>query len=204
MKNVLFRRGISAVCAGILCASSASAWGKSAKEVFAEVARSVVVVLALDSNGETSAQGSGVVVGKNEVATNCHVIEDAAKIAWSAKRCEFDSGQRKSYRMSAEILTRDDERDLCLLFIGRTLRTLPPRRLRRWVHGERADRWARMIYAVGAPEGFGVVIVARGGFAVAEIERQEKFSAPFDSNRCSHLTGIVGRGTCLMMKGEFW
>ena len=115
MKNVLFRRGISAVCAGILCASSAPAWGKSAKEVFAEVARSVVVVLALDSNGETSAQGSGVVVGKNEVATNCHVIEDAAKVV-VRQALESDIGQ--SYRMDSAILARDDERDLCLLFVG--------------------------------------------------------------------------------------
>ena len=47
-----------------------TAWAVSAKDVFAEVAASVVVVLALNEAGETVAQGSGVVVGAYEVVTN--------------------------------------------------------------------------------------------------------------------------------------
>ena len=63
MKNIPHRRVISALTAGML-AVSGPAGAKSAAEVFAEVAPSVVVALALDANGETAAQGSGVVVGK--------------------------------------------------------------------------------------------------------------------------------------------
>ena len=47
-----------------------TAWAVSAKDVFAEVAASIVVVLALNEAGETVAQGSGVVVGAYEVVTN--------------------------------------------------------------------------------------------------------------------------------------
>ena len=206
MKNVLFRRGISAVCAGILCASSASAWGKSAKEVFAEVARSVVVVLALDSSGETSAQGSGVVVGKNQIATNCHVIEDAAKIV---VRQAADSSGDENYRMSAEILTRDDERDLCLLFVDEL--SEPPAAPVVTMGEAKGLTVGEEVFAIGAPNGLelsmsrGIVSQLRGvhGKHVAPLVQTDAAISPGSSggglfNENSELVGI----TTFKWKGE--
>ena len=187
MKNVLFRRGISAVCAGILCASSAPAWGKSAKEVFAEVARSVVVVLALDSNGETSAQGSGVVVGKNEVATNCHVIEDAAKVV-VRQALESDIGQ--SYRMDSAILARDDERDLCLLFVGEL--SEPPAAPIVKMGAAKALSIGEEIFAIGAPKGLDLSL-SRG--IVSQLRRLgDRQTAPFVQTDAAISPGSSGGG----------
>ena len=187
MKNVLFRRGISAVCAGILCVSSAPAWGKSAKEVFAEVARSVVVVLALDSSGETSAQGSGVVVGKNEVATNCHVIEDAAKVA-VRQALESDIGQ--SYRMDAAILARDDERDLCLLFVGEL--SEPPAAPIVKMGAAKALSIGEEIFSIGAPKGLDLSL-SRG--IVSQLRRLgDRQTAPFVQTDAAISPGSSGGG----------
>ena len=187
MKNVLFRRGISAVCAGILCASSAPAWGKSAKEVFAEVARSVVVVLALDSSGETSSQGSGVVVGKNEVATNCHVIEDAAKVV-VRQALESDIGQ--SYRMDSAILARDDERDLCLLFVGEL--SEPPAAPIVKMGAAKALSIGEEIFAIGAPKGLDLSL-SRG--IVSQLRRLgDRQTAPFVQTDAAISPGSSGGG----------
>ena len=206
MKNVLFRRGVSAVCAGILCASPAPAWGKSAKEVFAEVARSVVVVLALDSSGETSAQGSGVVVGKNEVATNCHVIEDAAKIV---VRQAADSSGGENYRMSAEILARDNEQDLCLLLVDEL--SEPPAAPVATMGEAKGLTVGEEIFAVGAPEGLelsmsrGIVSQLRGfhGKRAAPLVQTDAAISPGSSggglfNENGELVGI----TTFKWKGE--
>ncbi len=47
---------------------------KSPDRIYEEVSKSVVVVGGLDTSGALS-QGSGVVVSKNHIITNCHVIE---------------------------------------------------------------------------------------------------------------------------------
>lgn len=78
-----------AACAIVLILSDVANAG-SAKEVFAEVAGSVVVVLAVDGT-EPVAQGSGVVVSRNEVATKLRVSstpEMAARVSLS--RCRWN------------------------------------------------------------------------------------------------------------------
>ena len=55
----------------------AIAWCTSAKDVFAEAAASLVVVLALDERNMSVTQGSGVVVDDYEVVTNCHTLDGA-------------------------------------------------------------------------------------------------------------------------------
>ena len=187
MKSAFFRRGVSAVCAGIFCASSAPAWGKSAKEVFAEVARSVVVVLALDSSGETSSQGSGVVVGKNEVATNCHVIDRAAKVV-VRQALESDIGQ--SYRMDAAILARDDERDLCLLFVGEL--SEPPAAPIVKMGAAKALSIGEEIFAIGAPKGLDLSL-SRG--IVSQLRRLgDRQTAPFVQTDAAISPGSSGGG----------
>ena len=96
MKSGLVPALVSAVVVAVFVWPLA-ADAKSAKQVFAEVARSVVVVLAADSGGEVASRGSGVVVGDNEVATNCHVLDDAANVS---VRQAADAGGGESYRIA--------------------------------------------------------------------------------------------------------
>ena len=199
MKTIPYRRIVSALTAGMLVASSAPAWAKSAAEVFAEVAPSVVVVLALDDNGETVAQGSGVVVGKNEVATNCHVIENAQSVA---VRQAADSGGGETYRMDSRILTRDGERDLCLLFVGEL--SEPPAAPVAAMGAAKGLAVGEEVYAIGAPEGLelslsrGVVSQLRGvhGKRAAPLVQTDAAISPGSSggglfNADGELVGIT-------------
>jgi len=51
-----------------------------AQRVLARVSPSVVTIEASDAQGALESQGSGVVVGDGQAATNCHVIQEAASI----------------------------------------------------------------------------------------------------------------------------
>ena len=109
--------GISliAVLSGITGAMSPAAYGKSAKEVFAEVSSGIVVVVPMNLSGSEVALGSGVVVSKSHVATNCHVISGARQIA---VRQAADAHARVTHRMMAKLTAQYPERDLCLLFVA--------------------------------------------------------------------------------------
>ena len=206
MKNAARRRIVAVLTAGILAFSAAPAWAKSAKEVFAEVAGSVVVVLALDSSGETQAQGSGVVVGQNEVATNCHVIDEAESVV---VRQAADSGGGETYRMDARILARDDERDLCLLFVGEL--SDPPAAPVVEMGAAKGLSVGEEVFAVGAPEGLelsmsrGIVSQLRGvhGKRAAPLVQTDAAISPGSSggglfNENAELVGI----TTFKWKGE--
>ena len=52
----------------------------AAREVFERVAPSVVTVQVMDDKGTLEGQGSGVVVAREQVVTNCHVVENARSI----------------------------------------------------------------------------------------------------------------------------
>ena len=206
MKIIPHRRIVSALTAGMLVASAGPAGAKSAAEVFAEVAPSVVVVLALDDNGETIAQGSGVVVGKNEVATNCHVIEDANSVA---VRQAADSGGGETYRMDSRILTRDGERDLCLLFVEDL--SVPPAAPVAAMGAAKGLAVGEEVYAIGAPKGLelsisrGIVSQLRGihGKRAAPLVQTDAAISPGSSggglfNADGELVGI----TTFKWKGE--
>ena len=205
MKNSA-RQIVAVLTAGILAVSAAPAWAKSAKEVFAEVAGSVVVVLALDSSGETQAQGSGVVVGQNEVATNCHVIDEAESVV---VRQAADSGGDESYRMDARVLARDDERDLCLLFVGEL--SEPPAAPMVEMGAAKGLSVGEGVFAIGAPEGWelsmsrGIVSQLRGlhGKRAAPLVQTDAAISPGSSggglfNEDEKLVGI----TTFKWKGE--
>ncbi len=140
-------------------------WGASAKTVFANVARSVVVVLAMDRGGAETGQGSGVVVDKQVVVTNCHVVEEAAEVA---VRQAVDSAGGETYRMAASLLARDDERDLCLLLVNELSES--PAAPSVHMGTAKSLEVGEEVYAVGAPQGLalslsrGIVSQLRGAF----------------------------------------
>ncbi|MFM8330385.1 MAG: S1C family serine protease, partial [Candidatus Methylumidiphilus sp.] len=58
-------------------APAASATPLSPTEIYRRASQSVVVVMAFDRERDAVSQGSGVVIGRDTVATNCHVLEEA-------------------------------------------------------------------------------------------------------------------------------
>lgn len=61
----------------ILFFLATNAHAKTAKEIFAAVSKSVFTIHTFDANRQSIALGSGVVVAKGEIITNCHVVKDA-------------------------------------------------------------------------------------------------------------------------------
>ena len=184
-------RTVSIIHAAVLCiavmTAPATAWGTSAKDVFAEVAGAVVVVLPLDTRGETIAQGSGVVVGEYEVVTNCHVLEKATSVD-VRQAADWSGGE--SYRMAASLLARNDERDLCLLFTEEL--PAPPAAKVVFLGTAKSLSVGDEVYAVGAPAGLelslsrGVVSQLRGVFG--------KRSAPLVQTDAAISPGSSGGG----------
>ena len=203
MKNAAYRRIVAALTAGIFAISAAPAWAKSAKEVFAEVARSVVVVLALDSSGDTQAQGSGVVVGQNEVAINCHVIGKAKSVV---VRQAADSGGGESYRMDARILIHDDERDLCLLFVEELSK--PPAAPVATAGAAKELTVGEEVFAIGAPEGLelsmsrGIVSQLHGKRAAPLVQTDAAISPGSSGGGLFNEDGKLVGITTFKWKGE--
>ena len=138
----------AAIIGTVVLTTTSYVWSATAKDVFAEVSSSVVVVRVLDKHGETMAQGSGVVVGRYEVVTNCHVLSEAASITVLQAA---DRSGGKGYRMAAFLLESNDERDLCLLFVDEL--SVPP--VARPVRLGSTEELSvgEEVYAVGAPAG---------------------------------------------------
>ncbi|MBM3273423.1 tetratricopeptide repeat protein, partial [Candidatus Kaiserbacteria bacterium] len=113
------------------------AWGKPATEVFENVSPSVVVVFALDKAGKVTSQGSGVVIERGVIATNCHVLEGGVTYAV----------EHKKSRHPAQLRHADWDRDVCSLSAaGVTAPAVPLGSTRNLKVGQK-------VYAVGAPKG---------------------------------------------------
>ncbi len=146
-----------------------------------------MVVLALDRNGATMSQGSGVVVGKKEVVTNCHVVEKAAAV--TVRQASGQAGG-ESWRMTASLLARHDKRDLCLLFVDEL--SEPPAASVVRLGSARELSMGEEVYAIGAPAGLelslsrGIVSQLRGVFG--------KRSAPVVQTDAAISPGSSGGG----------
>lgn len=118
-----------------LCLMTLVANARTASEVFEIAAKSTVVVLAYDSKGEIGALGSGVVLSGGIVATNCHVIKDAARLAVRYRKQEYPAATRHT----------DWDRDTCSLTA--TGLKAPPAT----VGSTRGLKVGARVYAIGAP-----------------------------------------------------
>ena len=186
-KTSIWARAAAAIFCAIAIVIAPLAQAKSAQEIFATVAASVVVVFALDEAGEEIGQGSGVVVGENEVVTNCHVVADARAVA---VRQAADSRGRQTYLMDARMAARDEERDLCLLFVSEL--SEPPAAIPTAAGRARDLSIGEEVFAVGAPRGLdlsltrGIVSQLRGDFG--------KKSAPVIQTDAAISPGSSGGG----------
>ena len=125
-----------------------TAYSGSARDVFVEVYSGIVVVTVQDADDIRMAQGSGVVVGRNEVATNCHVISGASKIKVIQV---VDARGHESYLLGATLAARNDERDLCLLHVEEL--SDPPAAVPVRLGASGAVSIGEEVYAIGAPQG---------------------------------------------------
>jgi len=96
------RRAACALAAGAL---TLSAHALDADAVLARVSNSVWLIKTLDPQGEPLAYGSAVVIGAGRVATNCHVLRQAAAVTL----------HQSDKALPARLAFADPERDLCLL-----------------------------------------------------------------------------------------
>jgi TonB family protein len=111
-------------------------------EVYRRAAPSVVPVYVLDSDRQPTGLGSGVIVAKDRVITNCHFAERGA----------FIHVARGDSQRRARIVDRARDQDLCLLHVE--MEDAPAVRLRR-----RAElRIGEPAYAIGNPKGKGLAL----------------------------------------------
>ncbi len=133
------------LAAGCAAVAAQPSHATDADQVFRRASASVVTVYALDDQGASEVQGSGVVIAAGLVATNCHVIQDAATLT-------VEVGQK---RWEARWARRDATRDICLLSVaGLTAPSVAIRDTDTLAVGE-------AVFAIGNPLGFGVT-VSRG------------------------------------------
>ena len=181
--------GISliAVLSGITGAMSPAAYGKSAKEVFAEVSSGIVVVVPMNLSGSEVALGSGVVVSKSHVATNCHVISGAQQIA---VRQAADAHARVTHRMMAKLTAQYPERDLCLLFVAGLSNS--PALVPVPLGSARDASIGDEVYAIGAVQGLDLSL-SRG--IVSRLRSSDgKNAAPVIQTDAAVLSGFSGGG----------
>jgi len=129
------------VFAVFIIAVTSSAWAADVElkpsEVFATDAPSIVVVNSFDKNGKAIALGSGVVISKDTVVSNCHVVEKAATASVLYRHQHFP----------AKLLYADVPHDLCA-FTVQGLDALPVR-----LGSTSQVNVGDTAYAIGAPEG---------------------------------------------------
>jgi serine protease Do len=132
---------------------SPAAYALTPEELFEKVSPSIFVIHSVDQQGKRNALGSGVVVGREQVITNCHVLRNAAGIVVS----------RGNVSYGAEVEFPDAERDLCQLKVKELAAPpVPFADVAKLRTGQRA-------YAIGAPRGLeltlteGIISSLRGG-----------------------------------------
>jgi tetratricopeptide (TPR) repeat protein len=146
---------IAIAAAGLVLAAAAAAEapGDEAQRVFARISPSVVTIRAFDEQGLDEGLGSGVVIGAGLVATNCHVVREAASLRVSSQSGDF----------AGKWLRQDPRRDLCILAVdGLRAPAACLRASNSLVVGE-------PVFAVGNPLGFGLAVSA-GLIAVVDTK----------------------------------
>ena len=147
----------------------------AAQTAFEHGWRSVVVITTSD------AQGSGVIVRPNVVATNCHVVDDGGEIVvYKAdnRRAQTDTPHRAAIRHA------DDERDLCLLDVS-ALWGIPAQ-----IRKAGSLSIGEAVYAIGTPQGLEYSLSAG---VVSQLRRDED-GAPVIQTDAAVSPGSSGGG----------
>jgi len=114
----------------------AAAAAKTPEQIFQQGSQSIVVIHASDGEGNPINLGGGVVTGRELVTTNCHVVEDAAKLEIHYQGQSFP----------ATPVAANQDRDLCQIRV-------PQLQAPRAILNTGRLRIGQRVYAIGAPEG---------------------------------------------------
>jgi S1-C subfamily serine protease len=165
--------------------SAAPAAERSAEEIFAAVSPSVARVNAQDASGRQTTIGSGVVVGRGTVITNCHVVARASTVQVKVGK--------DTYPASVDVA--DEEFDLCRLGVpGLDAPAVA-------VGSVAGVRTGQRVYTIGAPQGLDLTISdgivsslreVQGGTVIqttAPVSRGSSGGGLFDQS--GQLVGIV-------------
>lgn len=116
--------------------------GRTAEELFADLAPSIVRINVADANGNAIASGSGVVIDRATVITNCHVTARGARINVKIGKDTY----------AATVDVADEEFDLCRLGVAGL--SAPAVTM-----GSVATlRTGQTVYAIGAPLGLDLTL----------------------------------------------
>jgi len=171
-KTVIAGCGLSLVVAAF-----AQKAGDDAQQLFTKVLPSVVTVRVLDEQGEESSMGSGVVIGKELVATNCHVVRKATRL-----RVISQSGE-----LVGQWVRQDPLRDICILAVaGLAAPQVSLRRSETLVVGE-------PVFAVGNPLGFGLAVSSGLVSVIDEREQPPQLIASVAMSPGSSGGGLFDR-----------
>ena len=127
---------------------------RSAQQVFADVNKSVVRVVANDNWGNPVSQGSGVVIGRGEVITNCHVVGDSSNVEIKMRM--------ESY--PARVTIADRFLDLCKLSVSGL--SAPAATVGSALSLEIGEK----VFAIGAPRGLELTISEGIVSSLREVE----------------------------------
>jgi S1-C subfamily serine protease len=115
---------------------------RSAEEIFVQLAPSVARVNVLDGSGASIGTGSGVVIDRETVITNCHV-------AMRARRLTVRIGAETR---AASLGIADEQFDLCRLYVPGL--QAPPV----GIASVESLRTGQKVFAIGAPQGLDLTI----------------------------------------------
>jgi S1-C subfamily serine protease len=150
----------------------AVALGGAASEVFQKVKGAIVVVKALDREGQEVSQGSGVVLPSGEVVTNHHVVEKGVTLRVVAK----------GRSALALIVGQDPDRDLALLSVVGL--DASPAQLGR----TEGLKVGQRVFAVSAP--YGLELSISEGI-VSQLRGKKP---PYHTDHGGHLSRLERRG----------
>lgn len=178
----------------LLASTPTLLFAKTPEEVFEIASKSVVAIKVLDENAnKVTMIGSGVVVARDEVLTNCHVAEKG----------RFLLVRQQGRDHAALLSARLSQHDLCLLRV-RDLAGQPA------VLGAATRlKVGRPVYAIGAPEGLelslsdGVVSQLRGGAGLPIIQTTAPISPGSSGGGLFDSEGrLVGITTFFLATGQ--
>lgn len=168
-------------------------FAKTAQQVFSAASRSVVIVesqrVRANAPPEILARGSGVVVAKNRVLTNCHIVENGDLVGVRPV------GGSRVRPLIGTVVSQDVDADLCLVKVSQ-LNILPAE-----IGSAARLRIGDTVYAIGAPRGLelslsdGLVAQLRGSSDAPIIQTTAPISPGssggglFDGN--GRLVGIT-------------
>jgi len=158
---------------------------RSTEEIFVQLAPSVVRVNVLDGSGAPIGSGSGVVIDRETVITNCHV-------ALRARRLTVRIGDDTR---AATLGTADEQLDLCRLYV-------PGLRAPAVGMGSvESLRTGQKVFAIGAPQGLDLTISEGIVSSLREVQDGTviQTTAPISPgssggglfNAAGHLVGIT-------------